>query len=135
MKNFMLILLVFFMTSCEIPVGFHSDRNTRVGFFFTDKDGNDIFTDSLSLEDFSISTLEGMVGINHIDTIYNKTYFEISFLDDGDERAVALFQFKEDADTVVVTFKKDYRYIRNLYYNGNHVNFDTAKGNLCTIIK
>ena len=135
-KIFIVLIFSTALTACELfHIGTHKD--TIVGFTFVDANGKDIFADSLSVDDFHITSTEGFASLNLVDTLYGKNHFDISFGvgRDGDEKSVTLFHLKDDIDTVEVTFKDNYYSIRNLYYNGEKIKFDPNLNNYCTIVK
>ena len=136
MKKFLIFLIpVVWLTACDLFTNGTHD-NTLVQFTFVDANGKDIFADSMSVDDFQITSLEGYAAFDRAYTIHEKHRFSISFGEgrDGDEKSVTLFHLKDDIDTAVVTFKDSYT-IRNLYYNGEKFRFESDLYNDCTIVK
>ncbi len=135
-KSLIFLFFVTTLTTCDkIHIGTHKD--TIVGFTFVDANGKDIFADSLSVDDFYITSTEGYASIVLADTLYGKNHFDINFGEgnDGDEKSVTLFHLKDDIDTVEVTFKDNYYSIKNLYYNGEKIKFDPNLNRSYTIVK
>lgn len=135
-KKLIFLFFVTILTACDkIHIGTHKD--TIATFTFVDANGKDIFADSLTVNDFQITSTEGYASLVLVDTIYGKYHFDISFGEgnDGDEKSVTLFHLKNDIDTVVVTFKDNYYSIQDLYYNGEKIKFESDLDRYCTIIK
>ena len=135
-KIFIVLIFATTLTACDL---FHTGTNkdTIVSFTFADANGKDIFADSLSVDDFQITSTEGYASLVLVDTLYSKIHFDINFGEgnDGDEKSVTLFHLKNDIDTVEVTFKDSYYSIRNLYYNGEKIKYDPNSNRTCTIVK
>ena len=134
-KYLMFLICVVSLLACDLFTNGTHD-NTLVQFIFVDGSGKDIFADSLSVDDFNITSIEGYAAFDMNGIINEKNYFNISFGEgrDGDEKSVTLFHFKDDVDTVVVTFKDSYT-IRNLYYNEEKIRFESDLDSYCTIVK
>lgn len=122
MKNITFILLIFIsVTSCELLGSYTPQQCAYSTFSFVDINGNDLFTDTLSVEDFQVTALKGNAVIEASFVHGNIHAIEVSFLGDLDDySAIALFELKGyTSDTVVVNFKENKKeyFIKNLYYN------------------
>lgn len=133
-KNLMLLFLTILLTSCGLfHTGTHMNKN--VEFIFVDSNGKDIFAESLSTDDFHITSIEGYAALNRIDTIHGKHYVDILFGEGDDKKSTTLLHFKDDVDTVEVTFKRHKYSIQDLYYNGQLIVFESDISSYCTIVK
>ncbi|QIA09773.1 hypothetical protein [Draconibacterium halophilum] len=130
MKKVIIILSIFLFTSC----GVGSYYEYSASFMFFDELGKDLFTDSLDLTDFHITSMRGIAEIAHVDTLEGITVIDM-YLNPDDGLMEGLFHFKDDVDTITVSYTKNEEEIKSVVYNGVPLETQSSTGNLFHIIK
>lgn len=133
-KHLITIFSIFLFTSCDwIYFGVYYEHTAS--FMFFDEHGKDLFSDSLNLTDFYITSVKGSPEIARIDTLEGVTKIAI-FLSPVDGLMECLFHFKDDVDTITASYTKHDEEIRRVIYNGVPLkNHSVTGGNLFHIIK